>query len=157
MVKNTNWGPFIFYSFGWVFFSRKTYSPTRPLLILTNWNKSWTHVIICDYLISVQWLIRLPALTRAKGFAKFLRIQRNSVFASRFNTFYILAYSFKLKCIIYELTEQAPCGAVVWRRPLAKRGLPGSSTEKNSFIPKPKKFFQLLLSMILSLGLRIRS
>ena len=83
-------------------------------------------MIICDYLIGVQWLIRLPALragvqwlirlpalTRAKGSAKFLRIQRNSVFASRFNTFYILAYSFKLKCIIYELTEQAPCGAVV--------------------------------------------
>ena len=40
----------------------KTQSPTRPLLILTNRNKSWTHVIICDYLIGVQWLIRLPAL-----------------------------------------------------------------------------------------------
>jgi hypothetical protein len=45
-----------------VFFSRKTYSPTRPLLILTNRNKSWTHLIICDYLIGVQWLIPLPAL-----------------------------------------------------------------------------------------------
>jgi hypothetical protein len=50
-------------AFGLVFISRKTYSPTRPLLILTNRNKSWTHVIICDHFIGVlQWLIRLPAL-----------------------------------------------------------------------------------------------
>jgi hypothetical protein len=45
----------------WVF-SRKAYSTTRPLLILTDRNKSWTHVIICDYFMGVQWLIRLPAL-----------------------------------------------------------------------------------------------
>jgi hypothetical protein len=31
-------------------------------MFLTNRNKSWTHVIICDYLIGVQWLIRLPPL-----------------------------------------------------------------------------------------------
>ena len=43
----------------YLFFSCKTYSPMRPLLILTNRNKSWTHVIICDYLIGVQWLFTL--------------------------------------------------------------------------------------------------
>jgi hypothetical protein len=83
--------------FGLGFFPRKTYSPKRPLLILTNRNKSWTHVIICDYLIGVQWLIRLLLFVLAGAVLAF-----NGSFDFLLSRYY-LVYSLIMRTVLSTL------------------------------------------------------